>query len=119
MIVDEEEGVLEILSYYITDLGFDVDQACDGEMALMKVKETQYDLIITDITMPKLNGDQLLYQIKENQLQKNAKCIYITGGLLEYTEKQFKELNDCSDASIFKPFVKEQIHQVIKTVYSK
>lgn len=64
LVVDDHEEIRELLSKFLLSNGYEVDTAEDGETALKKVTEKEYDLIITDYIMPKINGVNLLRRLK-------------------------------------------------------
>ena len=65
------------------------DEACDGEGALRSLKSDKFDIIITDINMPKMNGIELMRRLR--RMRKNVKCIvlsaYADEGLIAATVK--------------------------------
>ncbi len=64
LIVDDEEGVRELLFDFLRSEGFICDTAGDGEEALDKFKKNGFDLVISDIRMPVMGGLELLKNIK-------------------------------------------------------
>ena len=60
LIVDDEKPIRDSLKMVLTEEGFAADVAGDGEEALLKIQENSYDVVISDIKMPKLDGMQLL-----------------------------------------------------------
>ncbi len=60
LIVDDEKPIRDSLKMILEDEGYKTDIAADGEEALNKIKEDNFDVVITDIKMPKLDGIQLL-----------------------------------------------------------
>lgn len=60
LIVDDEKPIRDSLKMVLNEEGFAADVAGDGEEALLKIKENSYDVVISDIKMPKLDGIQLL-----------------------------------------------------------
>ena len=60
LIVDDEKPIRDSLKMVLAEEGFTTDAAGDGEEALLKIQENSYDIVITDIKMPKLDGMQLL-----------------------------------------------------------
>jgi len=60
LVVDDEERIRHLLSIMLTRRGYTVDQAGDGIQALEMIKETPFDMIITDIKMPRMDGTGLL-----------------------------------------------------------
>jgi len=68
LIVDDEETITYSLyqSFIISNKEYEVSTANSGEMALVKMKENPFDLIITDIFMPGISGIDLLKQVKKD-----------------------------------------------------
>jgi DNA-binding NtrC family response regulator len=60
LIVDDEKPIRDSLKMLLDEEGFSTSVAADGEEALQKINETNFDVVITDIKMPKLDGIQLL-----------------------------------------------------------
>lgn len=101
MIVDDEESIREWLSIALKKEGYETKCAEDGEEALKLFKKDRFDAIITDIRMPKLDGLELLKEIKG--LNPSANVIMTTafgsmesaiealrGGAADYITKPFK-----------------------------
>ena len=66
LIVEDEEMIREGISDYLTDCGYETIQARDGEEALEQFSNHQVDLVLLDIQMPKLNGLEVLSEIRKN-----------------------------------------------------
>ena len=77
LIVDDEQGMRDMLSWRLGQLGFEVRVAADGEAAAEILRSEAVDLVITDVTMPRLNGLQLLDVI--GRLRPGAAIIMMTG----------------------------------------
>lgn len=60
LIVDDEKPIRDSLKMVLTEEGFSADVAGDGEEAFIKIQENSYDVVISDIKMPKMDGMQLL-----------------------------------------------------------
>ena len=56
LIVDDEESLREVLTIMLHREGYQVEAAVDGSQALARIEESAFDLVISDIKMPKLNG---------------------------------------------------------------
>ena len=65
LVVDDEELIRNIIVEYCHNEGYLTDEACDGLEAIEKVKNNDYDIIILDLMMPKLDGYTSYRQIKE------------------------------------------------------
>lgn len=102
LIVDDEQKMRHLLSIMLSRKGYQVDQAQDGLAALNKLIEGSYDLTITDIRMPRLDGHQLLKKMKEYNI--HCPVVFITAfasvesaveamqeGVVDYISKPFEE----------------------------
>lgn len=65
LIVDDEESIRETLKEILDYEGYEIEEAKDGEEALSKIKKFNYDAVLADIKMPKLDGIELLEKSKE------------------------------------------------------
>jgi two-component system response regulator (stage 0 sporulation protein F) len=65
LVVDDEEGARDLFHTILSDEGYDVSLANGGEEALDLFKNNQFNLVITDIKMPVMDGLQLLQEIRK------------------------------------------------------
>ncbi len=77
MIVDDEEDIVSLMSETLSLWGYNPVCAKDGEEALDRFQETPIDLVITDLKLPKMDGVELLYRIKD--IDEEAEVIVFTG----------------------------------------
>jgi two-component system NtrC family response regulator len=77
LIVDDSEVIREMLASYLGTLGYRVDVATDGQSALDKFLIFRYELIISDLQMPYIDGLSLLKQVKA--LAAKTQVIILTG----------------------------------------
>ena len=66
LIVEDEDMIREGISDYLTDCGYEIIQAGDGEEALEQFSNHKVDLVLLDIQMPKLNGLEVLSEIRKS-----------------------------------------------------
>jgi CheY-like chemotaxis protein len=82
LVVDDEPTILDSLSRELTESGFEVATAASGEDALARIEHGFFDLVVTDLSMPGLDGFQVLKAAKQRGLQ--TMVIILTGyGALE------------------------------------
>jgi len=62
LIVDDEKAIRDSIQVVLEDEGYKTDTSSDGEDALLKIKENNFDVVITDIKMPNMDGIELLQQ---------------------------------------------------------
>lgn len=77
LIIDDEKSIRKTLTEILGFEGYKIDEAADGEEGLRKFKEKNYDLILCDIKMPKLDGLEFLEKAK--QINSEVPIIIISG----------------------------------------
>ena len=114
LIVDDEQGIQDLILFVCKEKGYEVTIACDGEEGLRKFCGGSYDLIITDIHMPHKNGIEFIKDVKG--INPDQKIILFSSSSDKdfIMEKKAKDLGvfDC----IFKPFDVSRLIFSIETV---
>jgi DNA-binding NtrC family response regulator len=77
LVVDDEKGIRFLLSEVLLNQGFDVSLARDGQESLDKLEKDHFDLVVTDINMPRLDGVAMLKSMTKNG--RSEKVIIMTG----------------------------------------
>ncbi len=77
LVVDDDEGVLRSYLRLLDGAGFEVDAACDGEEALAALRRDAYDLVVSDVDMPRLDGLALLDGLRREGM--STPVILVTG----------------------------------------
>ena len=77
LVVDDEQAVRDLLSKTLTMADYDVDAADDGPSALDKMRAVEYDLLITDLKMPGMDGLSVIREARK--LAPDLRVIIITG----------------------------------------
>ncbi len=102
LLVDDEEDILEILSYNLKSDEYVVDTANSGQEALDKIDDFAPDLMILDIMMPEMDGIEVCARIKENKLGKESMMIaFLTARNESFA--QISALDSGGDDYITKP----------------
>ena len=60
LVVDDEEGIRQQLSYVLEDEGYEVETASNGSEALAHLENQRFDIVITDLMMPAPDGMEIL-----------------------------------------------------------
>ena len=117
LIVDDFATLRMSLKSVLEQLGYpEMDEAKDGQEAIDKLKEKDYDLIISDIDMPVMNGFELLDYVKKDDNLKNIPVIFITAGAER--EKIVESIKAGLDAYITKPFSISTLQQKIENIFN-
>ncbi|RJP29531.1 MAG: response regulator [Candidatus Omnitrophota bacterium] len=116
MIVDDEPDVIESLSSRIAREGYDVSSAYDGQEALDKMVNDLPDIVLLDLMMPKLNGFDVLKEIRKKYKDKWIPVIIVSAKTELESVKQCYSLE--ADHYLTKPCTIEKILQGIETMIS-
>ena len=100
LLVDDETGIRNLLSEVLSGEGFDVKVAKDGLESLDRLEKDNFDLVITDINMPRLDGISML-KVMEREGRKE-KVIIMSGSTVDRNTMN-RDLPDIVDR-INKPF---------------
>lgn len=77
LVVDDEKIICELIERTLKRSNYEVETARNGKTALEKIKESVFDILITDVRMPKINGMEVLREIKK--VNPFIEVIVITG----------------------------------------
>ncbi len=114
LVVDDERVIREILAEFLSLEGFSVHTVEDGEKALTELRLRPYDLLITDLKMPRLSGLQLLEKIEAERL--GVLTVLMTG--FGTVESAIEAMKKGAYDYLLKPFkVEEVIHVVERALY--
>lgn len=86
LIVDDDDDILDLLSYNLTKEGYEVFKASDGLEGLEIAKENLPELIILDIMMPRMDGVEACRLMRQETELAKAHIIFLTARIEEYSE---------------------------------
>jgi DNA-binding response OmpR family regulator len=78
LLIDDDEIIQKVLQKVLQQYGFNVVVAVDGREGLLRLEEIKFDLVISDIMMPYLNGFEFIEQVKMHPHSKDAFIIVIS-----------------------------------------
>ena len=110
LVVDDEKNIRDILSKALSYMGFEVSVASSGNEGLNLFLRNSFDLVLTDLQMPGLDGWTLALHIKDKS--PNTQVVLITGS--EKKAVMDKLEGSCVDSVMFKPFTLEEIQETVK-----
>lgn len=114
LIVEDERSVIEVLKEVLETFGATVEFAEDGLSAYDILKKKDFDLVISDIIMPKMNGVELYNKVKE--LGKETPFLFVSGYPYDLLKENF--LIDF-DKVLQKPITPEKIYEKILYIIEK
>lgn len=112
LVADDEPMVREVIAMYLSEDGHEVVPAEDGRDALRKFEEGGFDLVLTDRSMPEMNGDQLALEVKKRE--PKMPVLLLTG----YGDVMNSEGEKPSgvDSIVSKPFTMESLRAAFRSV---
>jgi len=114
LIVDDSESIREVVSFTLGNEGYKVLVGVDGEDALKYLDGRSIDLIITDLHMPKMDGIELIKNVRAMESYKRIPILFLT------TESQVSKKMEAKEAGatgwIIKPFVPAKLIGALKKV---
>ncbi|MFH0931533.1 MAG: sigma-54 dependent transcriptional regulator [Candidatus Zixiibacteriota bacterium] len=110
LVIDDKESMRQMLAKTLESEGFEVDTARDGEGGLDKAKEKRFDLVLTDLKLPKMDGLEVLSSIKD--LDPEVAVIVMTAyGTIETAVQAIKQ---GAFDFLTKPFDVDHLHVLIQ-----
>jgi putative two-component system response regulator len=110
LVVDDEKSIRITLKAFLSEVGYEVQVAEDAEKAIKMLRETDFDVVVTDIIMPRVTGVDLLKAILE--ISPDSKVIMMTG------EPTVKTATDSLRSEAFnyliKPIGKDKILESVR-----
>ena len=88
LIVEDDKFLRELIARKLTDEGFEIIEAVDGEDGIKKIKETKPDLILLDLILPSIDGFEVLSRVKGDESLASIPIIILSNlGQKEEVEK--------------------------------
>jgi PAS domain S-box-containing protein len=112
LVVDDDALVAELLADLLAIDGHQVDTAPNGVVALTKLRERTYDLIVSDVKMPELDGPGLYGEVERRHPGLRRRFVFITGDLLSRETKEFLEQTGAPHFS--KPVALEDVRRAVQ-----
>lgn len=114
LIVDDQPGIRLLLQDVFTNEGYGVILADTGMLALERIYEHSFDLVILDYNLPLMNGRRILDKIPK---EKSMIPIIVMSGLIENIQRDFRQ--DINVELIAKPFDIKEMIELVKTLIER
>jgi CheY-like chemotaxis protein len=98
LLVDDEAAIVEALQDILSDEGYAVEAAFNGEEALQRLRVTRPDLMLMDLMMPVMDGRELLRRVRQDPSLKDLPVVVMSAGRITDEERQ------AASATLAKPF---------------
>ncbi|WZL72027.1 response regulator [Clostridiaceae bacterium 35-E11] len=115
LIVDDEKNIRMTLSHCLKEQNFDIEIAINGDEALNRIKEDNFDLVMLDIKMPGLTGMEVLERIRQDGNKIDVIMMTAYGTI----EKAVEAMKLGAIDFISKPFTPEEIRRIVNDVLER
>lgn len=115
LIIEDDRNIADLLEIHITDLGYNLDRAEDGESGLEKALTNKYSLVILDIMLPRLDGLEVCKEIRA--IDKSTPILMLTSKSEEFDKVLGLELG--ADDYLTKPFGIRELIARIKAIFRR
>jgi len=121
LVVDDKEDIVETVSFCLTQEGFEVVAAFDGQQALEVARREQPDLIVLDVMLPKENGYQVARFLREDwqegRLPKMPAILMLTARtVFDAQREEFLQTWSGADVFMYKPFDLDELMVRVKSL---
>jgi CheY-like chemotaxis protein len=115
LLVDDEMAICKTLGKFLKSKGHQVTFSVKAKEGLNSFKKEKFDVVLSDITMPDMDGIELVKRIREKD--KKTKIIIMTGHILRRKEEEAKDAG--ADEVLIKPFENKLLYQTISRLVSE
>jgi PAS domain S-box-containing protein len=112
LIVDDEADIRHMLAEILAADGHVVEEAANGRQALERLGEGGFDLVISDLLMPQLDGQGLYEEARRRDPRMASRLLFITGDTLSAAARDF--LQRVHRPAIEKPFAPDEVRRVVR-----
>lgn len=115
--VDDSMSIRQAIKLTLGGAGFKVDEAENGAEGLAKAETGQYDLILTDLNMPVMNGLEMIQALRTRQVVVGVPIVFLT----TESDASLKDQAKAAGATgwLTKPFLPEQLLRVVNKVLGR
>ena len=115
LLADDNKLNIKVALRALKDFNFQIDEVYDGEQVLNKIKEgNHYDLILMDIMMPNMNGEQAFNELRKDE-KFDTPVIALTADAVAGAQEHYKEVGFFD--YLAKPFTRDQIKEKLDVLF--
>jgi len=117
LVVEDEPVISRLCQRILIAEGFDVDIAANGLIAKKMADDRSYDLCLSDIRTPDMNGIQLYEYLEQEHPELARRVIFTTGDVMSVSIAQF--LKETKRPFLPKPFTRDELKQAIRDAFTE
>jgi two-component system alkaline phosphatase synthesis response regulator PhoP len=115
LVVDDEASIVKLVQFNLEKEGFEVKVAYDGQMALEMIEETQPDLVVLDLMLPKVDGLEVCRRLRQEK--KHIPILMLTAKTDEFDKVLGLELG--ADDYMTKPLSPRELTARVKAIFRR
>ncbi|MDD5437222.1 MAG: response regulator [Candidatus Omnitrophica bacterium] len=113
LVVDDEQDIMDVATVRLKHLGYEIIPAVDAEEALVILQKVTPDLILLDLLLPKMQGDELCKRLKSDDKFKKIPVILFTASAVRPSLPESMEDMGADDC-VLKPFDPQELLSKVK-----
>jgi len=117
LVVDDNESLRRLFQLFLESMGFETDEASNGNIAFRMIKSADYDLILSDMDMPVVNGMELYRLINLYSPQLTRRMVFATGNAFDERYRKFFKKVSCPVLS--KPLMLDDLKEIVRPIKEK
>jgi len=117
LVIDDEKDIRQLVAVILESAGYAVSQASNGQHGLSLLQEAKYDLIITDVMMPGVDGWEVCRQVKAMPHSRQSAVIFLTVRNQPLDRIMGMEVTQ-ADGYLTKPFDQQELLEIVAETLS-
>ena len=117
LVVEDDADIVELVTHYLTADGFAVDAAADGRRALLRLRETDYDLLVLDLQLPGMDGLAVCAEVRRDPRLRDLAVVMLTARGEEADRIVGLEMG--ADDYVVKPFSPKELVARVRALFRR
>ena len=117
LVVDDDEDVRELLAMILSGTGYDVEAVGNGVEALRRLEQQWYNLVVSDLQMPELDGPSLYIEVTRRWPSGRPHVLFVSGFV--DTAEYLGFLNVANVPVLVKPFTVDDLRETVRRVLER
>ncbi len=115
LLIDDVSGIRKAASFILRQAGYDVTEAEDGEVGLSLLSQNRFDMVITDLVMPKKDGNEVLDTVIKQE-QRPFIIAMSGGGATQTADQALRRARRFADSVMMKPYGKKELLDTVSAI---
>ncbi len=114
LVVDDSDVIRRLVGFTLRQAGFTVTEACDGREAIERLESGRFDIVITDLNMPRMDGVAFIMEARRHVVHRFVPILMLTTESQEEKRQQGRAAG--ATAWMVKPFDPDKLVAVVRKV---